>query len=165
MEQSTQSQFKPVNFLNNTKLENKFFSDYIHIITDEMNPISVRYDNNADINDVADLIVMLPYGSISIEKAVAFRVRNFEYYDRYKEQFTLREAELKKILSGKGDYYLYGFCDKEKRKLIHWTLFDLDIFRKRYNEFVGSPMYDIDGTKFFVFWFWKFKEEMIIKQF
>jgi hypothetical protein len=161
MEQST---FKPVNYKNNSKLENKFFGDYIRIIIEEMNPTSVRYDLESDLNEVADLIVELPYDNISVEKSVAFRIRNYDYIN-FNHQFTLRQKEFDKIYSGKGHYYLYGFCNEEQSKIIYWTLFDLDIFRKNYNEYKSLVNIDVDGTLFYSFNFWRFPENMIISQF
>lgn len=162
--ETQQDFFKPVNYRNNSKLELKFYNDYWDIIANEMNPLYMEYNKDADFNDVADLIVTLPYGNTTVKKAVGFRVRNYSYYESYKHQFTFREKELEKILMGKGDYYLYGFCDNEQRKLIHWTFFNLDQFRRKYNEYIGQPNWDPDTTKFYAFNFWRFPD-MIIKEF
>jgi hypothetical protein len=96
---------------------------------------------------------------------IACRVRKYHYAAKYGHEFTVRshlesgsDTELFKILSGWGDFMLYGFCDPAEQHVQYYSLIDLQIFREWYmNEmrsgsmYVGTPRSNFDGTKFRVF--------------
>ena len=76
---------------------------------------------------------------------IAVRVRDSSYM-KYKDEFTVRvgrpksgedQGELKKIKRGFGNYYLYGFT--ENKKVVHWTLINLEKFR----EYLDSDEYEV----------------------
>jgi hypothetical protein len=66
---------------------------------------------------------------------VACRVRRPDYLAKFAGEFTIRasrphgQTELAKVLSGWGDYILYGFADSWDDILCRWTLGDLNVFR------------------------------------
>lgn len=67
---------------------------------------------------------------------VSCRVRSFDYYKKFKHEFTihseretLAKTEFEKIMMGWGDVFFYGFSDKEEEKLLAWALIDLRVFR------------------------------------
>lgn len=67
---------------------------------------------------------------------IACRVRDLKYLETYGHQFTIRagrpsgvDTELQKILNGWGDYTLYGFGNKETKRVVRWAIGDLNIFR------------------------------------
>lgn len=69
-------------------------------------------------------------------KRIACRIRKHQYLDRYGDQFTIRAGrpsgvptELRKLISGWGDYILYGFADQSETQLAAWFLGDLNVFR------------------------------------
>lgn len=66
---------------------------------------------------------------------VACRVRRSKYASRYQDEFTVRlsrpslaPTELSKIISGWGDYMLYGFAGPDDL-MSAWILGDLSVFR------------------------------------
>lgn len=84
-----------------------------------------------DVRRNTDLIV-LKMAAVRI----ACRVRRYEYYYEYKDQFTIRyklpsgeKTELAKIIEGWGDYFFYAFADEKEERLISWRLCDLNVFR------------------------------------
>lgn len=67
---------------------------------------------------------------------IACRIRRHDYFEKYPEEITIREGrpsgtktELAKIIEGWGDYFFYGFSDKEEKSLISWRLCELRAFR------------------------------------
>jgi len=67
---------------------------------------------------------------------VACRLRTYRYYEGFKDEFTIRsslptgnDTELQKIRKGFCDYMFYGFVDPEEKKIIKYTIIDLDVFR------------------------------------
>lgn len=67
---------------------------------------------------------------------IGCRVRSFDYWLRYPDEFTVRagrpsgvDTELAKIVSGWGDYFFYGFADRQSQSLHAWTLGSLHVFR------------------------------------
>ena len=65
------------------------------------------------------------------------RVRKNDYYSRYPNEFTIRskrpsgqETEIKKIMNGWGDYFFYGFANKDETDLIDWFIGDLQVLRE-----------------------------------
>ena len=67
---------------------------------------------------------------------IGCRIRKFSYYANYHNEFTIRvgrpsgnKTELTKIIEGWGDYFFYGFSNKEETALHDWILGDLKEFR------------------------------------
>lgn len=70
---------------------------------------------------------------------VAARLRRYEYFcvPQYRSEFTIRyslpsggKTELEKINEGLVDYMIYGFVNKEEKKIIQYFIGDLNIFRE-----------------------------------
>jgi len=68
---------------------------------------------------------------------IACRIRQYRYYERYPDEFTIRrrrpsgaKSEMMKIIEGFGDYYLYGFSNKEETALQAYSILDLGVFRR-----------------------------------
>lgn len=111
---------------------------------------------------------------------VACRIRRSSYYPQYAGDFTIRsesrtgvQTEIDKIVSGWGDYMLYGFGDAETQKLISWKLADLKIFRYTINKSLrkNNGIYRADNrsngpgdTKFLVFKWADFPKSMIMTE-
>lgn len=108
---------------------------------------------------------------------VACRVRTNFYLTKnnYVNEFTIRagrpsgvETELTKVIQGWGDYMFYGFGDKESKKLCHWHLFDLNIFRRDFvrNLYSGIKPAHIknkdNSSSFVVFKIKDFSDEFVI---
>jgi len=79
-----------------------------------------------------DLITLCLAGEVRI----ACRVRKYQYLERYGDEFTMRcsrpsgvATEIDKLLAGWGDYFFYGFSDRQEQKLAAWFLGRLDVFR------------------------------------
>lgn len=96
---------------------------------------------------------------------IGCRVRRNVYLEQYADEFTIRaglpsgnETELSKILAGWGNYFFYGFCDKEELKLAKWILGDLNVFRLWFNRKLkkdagkvpGISKNNIDNSSFFL---------------
>lgn len=71
---------------------------------------------------------------------IACRIRRVQYLS-YAEEFTIRcgrpsgvQTELQKVLSGWGDYILYGFSDDQEDRLATWFVGDLKVFRLWFNQ-------------------------------
>ncbi len=114
-----------------------------------------------DMNRNTDLMV-LTLGAVRI----ACRVRRRQFYDRYPDDVTVRasrpsgaQTEFHKMLSGWGDYFLYGFADDDDECLHAWTLIDLKQFRlwvlthavTLAGQLPGYEVSNRDGTVFRVF--------------
>lgn len=72
--------------------------------------------------------------SINNKIRISARVRRFKFYRNNYDELTLTEnpdkkPELKKIMEGWGNYYFYGYCDKNESRIHAWAIYDLDIFR------------------------------------
>lgn len=104
---------------------------------------------------------------------IAIRIRRFYYYDHPKydcrNEFTIRwsrpssvDTEIDKIRKGFADLFFYGFVNKEKSKIIQYTLIDLDIFRK----YEDKPLRVIENkngsSDFAVYGFAQFPSNMFI---
>jgi len=70
---------------------------------------------------------------------VGVRLRRYQYWrnTKYREQFTIRwwrpsgvATEIHKIRCGLVDYILYGFVDKDEKRIIQWFIGDLAVFRE-----------------------------------
>lgn len=71
---------------------------------------------------------------------IGCRVRKYKYIERYSNEFTIRagrpsgvKTELTKIIEGWGDYFFYGFSNKQETGLFKWVLCDMDVFRLWFN--------------------------------
>jgi hypothetical protein len=110
---------------------------------------------------------------------IACRVRKYEYWQRYPDEFTIRSylpsgmpTELTKIMNGYGDYLFYGFADSKETTLLAWTLGDLTVFRSwmtenwhRYSMIHGTERCNFDGKRFYVFDIKRLPPEFIVRQY
>lgn len=94
---------------------------------------------------------------------IGVRLRSREYFERYSNQFTIREArpngtktELEKILDGWGDYFFYGFMHPKPPRLVSFGILDLGEFRGWYPQANGSAIHERnrDGSSSFVAFKW-----------
>jgi len=107
---------------------------------------------------------------------IGCRVRRYRYLTQYSDEFTLRaglpsgaKTELTKIVEGWGNYFFYGFCDKNELKLAKWILCDLNVFRLWFNRQLkinagkvpGISKDNIDNSSFFL----AFKTTWLPKEF
>lgn len=105
----------------------------------------------------------------------ACRVRSYEYYKRYKNEFTIRartkfnqKTEIDKILEGWGDYFFYAFESENQNSILAYTVSDLDVFRKTYKyaladgNKIGTYKDNHDGTGFLAFRWSNFPAEFVI---
>ena len=72
---------------------------------------------------------------------VGCRIRRNQYIAKYGNEFTIRagrpsgvKTELTKIIEGWGDYFFYGFANKNETELDMWKLCDLKVFRLWFNQ-------------------------------
>ena len=69
---------------------------------------------------------------------IAVRIRKHLYLEKYKNEFTIRSnrknnlTEFAKIIKGYGNYFFYGFANREESMLAFWRLLDLNEFRLSY---------------------------------
>lgn len=89
---------------------------------------------------------------------IACRVRRHKYYLSNPFDFTIRssrdsgaETELSKILSGWGDYLIYGFSNQAETNLEAWRIIDLDCFRRTHAQLKKQSISNGDGTHFDAF--------------
>lgn len=68
---------------------------------------------------------------------VAWRLRTFKYYEKYKKEFTIRSEVRKNITEfdklRKVDYFLYTFLNEKETDFIYWKIYDLDRFFIEYD--------------------------------
>ena len=71
---------------------------------------------------------------------IACRVRRFDYWDRYRGEFTIRcrsqfglKTEWHKLFDGAGDFMFYGFADRSSQYVFDWHLIDLSVLRVAYS--------------------------------
>jgi hypothetical protein len=88
-------------------------------------PIEEDMERNTDLT----ILNMMPV-------RIACRIRRFNYFEKYKADFTIRalvpsgnKSELAKIIEGYGDYFFYGFSNQEENNLHAWRLCKLSVFR------------------------------------
>jgi hypothetical protein len=70
---------------------------------------------------------------------IACRIRRPKFYfdhPEYRDEITIRterpngyKTELTKIIEGFGDFFFYGFSNKEENSLVAWKLCKLSVFR------------------------------------
>ena len=106
-----------------------------------------------DCTEATDLIVMQTTGA-----SIACRVRKNEY--RFFNDMTIRsrlqsgmKTEISKIIDGFGQYYFYGYADKQEESIEKWLLGDLNVFRahlirKGCMNVLSSEISNNDGTFF-----------------
>lgn len=98
---------------------------------------------------------------------IACRIRRHQYLEPYGDEFTIRtdrpsgaDTELAKLISGYGDYIIYGFAgEDDSPPLAAWVLGDLRVFRLWFmRELVrlkgaspGDHKINLDGTRFAAF--------------
>jgi len=122
--------------INSDYIENRGWSDlFITQIKRELGEVFIEISPEyKDTQEATDLIIM---GTGSI--CFACRVRRFNYFEKYKDQFTIRlklpkynKSEMDKIKEGFGDFYFYGFSNKQNdgSGFIQYIIFDLKTFRK-----------------------------------
>jgi hypothetical protein len=114
------------------KWSDKFLPDIKRVLGEfliKAAPIEEDAERNTDL-------IVLKLDAVRI----ACRIRRYEYWSRYPDQFTIRsgrpsgiKTELTKIIEGWGDYFFYGFSDEKESSLISWTLCDLKVFRVCFN--------------------------------
>lgn len=92
-------------------------------------------DDFKDMKQATDIVFKTGTADLDI----AVRLRSKKYYETNSGEFTLRdkrpntdESELKKILSGYGDYLFYGFMSEAEHKIMYYNILNLDVFRKWY---------------------------------
>ena len=129
----------------------------------------VRSSFEVDTQKATDLVMLQ-----ADKMHIAVRLRKLNNYGcRYLHQFTIRaktknnnKTEIDKILEGNADKGFYGWvCEKNKR-MEHFTIFDLDIFRQEINKETlnNKHLYmNHDGTGFYVFNYNEFPSNFIIQ--
>lgn len=103
-----------------------------------------------DLLFAADLVV-IRCGNVKI----AQRVRRPEYFDRYRDQFTIRyPSEWEKIAAGFCDFMCYCFANpawEHVKSLRRWTIVQLAVVRSLYGdrpEICRGPIVNSDDTQF-----------------
>jgi len=160
------------NYKENRQWSDLFIPELKRVLGENFINVAPEYK---DTQEATDLIVM-GIGRLCF----ACRVRRFEYFEKYKNQFTIRlklpgykKSEMDKIKEGFGDYYFYGFSNKKNNGsgFIQYIIFDLNIFREylpylksRKNECWGKKS-NIDNSPDFI-WFNIdcFRNEMFFKK-
>jgi len=94
--------------------------------------IFIKQDENWDVEKATDFLVL------TIEPIrVAVRLRRHQYYEKYKEQITIRwtrptgnETEIHKIRKGNVSHLFYGFVNADENEIIQYIIGDLNVFRE-----------------------------------
>ena len=83
---------------------------------------------------------------------IGCRIRKHDYIEKYGDEFTIRagrpsgiKTELTKIIEGWGDYFFYGFSDRQEERLAQWILGDLKSFRVYFNRYLMQNKGQIPG--------------------
>jgi hypothetical protein len=165
-------------YAHNRNWANQFMPDIKRLLSsvppDRMR-MRMRFDEADFIKDTqqgTDLVVLS-----SRQLAIACRVREFRYYERYRHEFTIRSqsnghrTELEKITEDHfGDFMFYGFVGPKEDGIVRWSLVDLDVFRDGviFGGATGieKPNYTrdgrLDGTALTAFKFSRFPESLIV---
>jgi hypothetical protein len=115
----------------------------------------------------------------AVRIAVRMRTKRYAENESYLGEFTIRterfsgaKTELRKILSGFGDFMFYGFEHPDGERLGRWTLIDLNAFREAFSEMQykspagvmpGNKRINGDGSSAFVpFRFSDFPPELVV---
>ena len=100
-------------------------------------------------------------------KKIACRVRDYDKYKQYLQQFTIRsqskhnqETEIHKILKGCGDWMFYGFT--KGTDVVKWSIINLDVFRANHINAHFKENQNYDGTKFRAYTMGTFPPSIII---
>lgn len=148
-----------INFRNDIQFESGYKEQVQHILMKYV----FQQDQYKDMHEATDFIVVP--GKI----AIAVRVRRFEYYPNYRNEFTIRwarpsgvDTEIDKIRKGFADLFFYGFLNKEKSKIIQYVLIDLNIFRKCEGEPLRVIENENGSSDFAVYDFAQFPSNMFI---
>lgn len=68
---------------------------------------------------------------------VAWRLRTYEYYEKFKHEFTIRSETTKNVTEfdklRNVDYFLYTFLNEQETDFIYWKLYDIDRFFIEYD--------------------------------
>ena len=97
------------------------------------------------------------------------RIRTYEYFERYPDDFTVRKTELPKIMEGYPDFYFYGFLNREQSDFIRYFIGDMFIFRRWYfdndiDRLQLTCLKNRDGSHpFYVFNIKNFPKNFIVK--
>jgi len=164
--------------INSNYLENRNWSDlFITQLKRELGEVFINIaPEYKDTQEATDLIIF-EKGSLDF----ACRVRRFEYFEKYKDQFTIRlklpnykKSEMDKIMEGFGDYYFYGFSNKYNNGsgFVQYKIFDLNKFRNyigflknRKDECWGEKSNINNSPDFIWFNFNCFLSKMVIKEY
>jgi len=113
----------------------------LHLISES--PVEEDQERNTDL-------IVLRLEAVRI----ACRVRRHDYLQKYKDEFTIRagrpsgaKTELTKIIEGWGDYFFYGFSNKNESNLAQWFLGDLKCFRLWFNRFLVNYKGYVPGVE------------------
>lgn len=128
----SQTIINPTSRLSNWSTRKRWSDQFLTELKSILGVVFIGEDPKEDRENNTDLM-LLKLNSIR----VACRVRQYRYYERYRDEFTIRaktytgqDTELQKIIMGRGsDYLLYGFADERDQKLFSWWIGDLEIFR------------------------------------
>lgn len=115
-------------------IEDSFSSQIKYILAQHF----ISKDINQDLEQAQD------FGVYRVNPfTVAVRLRGFQYFRKYWNQFTIRwsrpsgvKTEIHKIREGLVNYILYGFLDLEKRSIIQYFIGD-------FSKFTDPKPYDI----------------------
>lgn len=108
-----------------------------------------------DTQQAADLVILN-----ARDKMIAARVRRQGYADRYPFEFTIRArrdsgamTEMEKIVTGFGDWMLYGHASDNGTDLARWMVINLDGLRAALirRQAPYSKQSNGDGTHFIAF--------------
>jgi hypothetical protein len=78
------------------------------------------------------------------------------------------DTEFQKIVTGWGDYMIYGFANQEETGIIKWITLDLNVLRewfKAHDVDKKSVFRNVDGSSYFVALNWRNIPDIVIKQY
>lgn len=108
---------------------------------------------------------------------ISARVRRYNYFLKYPNDFTVRstrksgaKTEIDKIMYGWGDYFFYGFADKDNKHLHAYGIGSLKVFRRvfwdffrEHRKFLGKEEYVEKNSCYFRAFKWElFPKEILI---
>ena len=104
---------------------------------------------------------------------VAVRLRRHSYYEKYKDEFTIRwsrpsgiKTEYQKIMEGLVNYILYGFLDEDESHIISYFIGDLSIFRNsNIQPYKIKPNAPINDSELAIFRLDALPNEFVIKRY
>lgn len=143
------------NWIEDKKWSDKFLPEIKRILGENLikeAPLEEDKNHNTDL-------MVLTLGGIR----VGCRVRKYKYFLEYPDEFTIRsdrtygQTELAKIISGWGNYFLYGFSNEKENDLVSWKLLSLNEFRLWFTseiiktkEMPGSKQHNRDNSSDFI---------------